>query len=199
MNPDQVILFDVSGVLVELAGMPDFMKWTGRSADDTGSHWLMSESVRDFESGRIHFQEFHTLFVDEWKVNITRKNLSEAFESWVMQAVPGALELLHELKNQYTLACLTNTNSIQWPVIQETIETETNFEHQFVSYIMGKVKPDAETYEYVIKSLSVPAENIVFLDDSAKNVAAANAIGINAYQVKGISEIRSVLIENGTL
>ncbi len=111
------MLFDLSGVLVELGGMPDFVKWTGRSTADIGAHWLKSESVRSFERGFIGFEDVHALFVEEWDVDISCAALSGSFESWVEKAYPGALELLCDLAGRYTLACLTNTNSVQWPVV----------------------------------------------------------------------------------
>lgn len=199
MNRDLIILFDLSGVLVELGGMPDFIKWTGKSADDIGSHWLKSEAVRNFERGHISFEEFHANFVKEWNVSITCKGLFEAFESWVESAFPGAIDLLSELSGKYTLACLTNTNSVQWPVVQKTIETDKYFEHQFASHEVGKIKPDFEAYEHVINTLGTPAKNIIFLDDSVINVSAASEVGMKALHVKGAIAARNALLENALL
>ena len=70
MNSDTVILFDLSGVLVELGGMPDFIEWTGKTSDDIGALWLKSESVRSFERGHMSFDDFHKIFVKEWDVAI---------------------------------------------------------------------------------------------------------------------------------
>jgi HAD superfamily hydrolase (TIGR01509 family) len=174
MKDFQIILFDLSGVLVELGGMPDFVKWTGRTPSDIGSAWLTSESTRNFERGITDFSTFHKAFVDEWNVDISNSELESYFRQWVKAAYPETKNLLEELKGRLPLACLTNTNSIQWPVVKETIEADYFFDHQFVSHLMGKVKPDAEVYEHVIDSLQVPPSSIVFLDDSILNVEQAN-------------------------
>lgn len=199
MNHNLIILFDISGVLVDLGGMADFKKWTGQSSDAILRRWLSLDSVRNFETGDIGFEDFHKQFVSEWRVELTQQELAESFESSVKHELPGALKLLDELKKKYKLACLTNTNPIQWPIAQETINANKYFEHQFVSHQMGKVKPDAETYEHVIKVLDLPADQIIFFDDSTKNVVAAKEAGIEAHLVKGISGIREILTENGRL
>jgi glucose-1-phosphatase len=197
MNKDRIILFDLSGVLVELGGMPDFVKWTGKSTEDIGIHWLKSESVRDFERGNISFEEFYSIFVTEWKVKISYQELFESFESWVERAFPGAIDLLSELKNKYTLACLTNTNSVQWPVVRQTIEADKYFDYQFASHLMGKVKPDAEAYLHVVDTLGVSPDRIVFFDDSIMNVNSASYVGIKSIHVKGVDSVRDSLLELG--
>lgn len=199
MIDSTIVLFDLSGVLVELGGMPDFVEWTGKSAEDVGELWLKSHATRALESGHIDFKTYHQAFVEEWGVAISHDDLVQAFESWVKKPFPGAMEILAELSARHTLACLTNTNIVQWPVIRETIKADDYFEFQFVSHLMGYVKPDNNTYEHVIASLGLPAEKIVFLDDSELNVVAAELAGMTAHRVIGVEEVRSVLMQQGLL
>ena len=60
MNEERIILFDLSGVLVELGGMPDFAKWTGMEKEEIIPRWLKSSSARDLERGYINFESFHS-------------------------------------------------------------------------------------------------------------------------------------------
>jgi len=199
MTESPVVLFDISGVLIELGGMPDFIRWTGKTAEDIGSLWLESESVRSFERGFIDFETFHKCFVEEWNVEISYSELRSHFELWVQQAFPGTNELLSELGTKYELACLANTNCIQWPVVKSTIEIDRHFKNQFASHEIGKVKPDDEAFEYVLEELGVSPDQVVFLDDSNTNVAAALRLGINALQVKGTDSVREALSEIGII
>ena len=193
MNEERIILFDISGVLVELGGLPDFIKWTGMEKEEIIPRWLKSNSARDLERGYINFETFHSQFVKEWDVSLTYEELFSAFESWVKSEISGAIELLEELSGNYTLACLTNTNSVQWPVVQKTINCNKYFKHQFVSYELGKVKPDSNIYQYVLNELDIPKENIIFFDDSEMNVKAAIGEGIKSYMVKSPKEAYNVL------
>ena len=193
MNEKRIILFDLSGVLVELGGMSDFVKWTGMKKEEIIPRWLKSSSARDLERGFINFDSFYSEFIDEWDASVTYQELFSAFELWVKRAMPGAIELLDELSGKYTLACLTNTNSVQWPIVQKTINANKYFKHQFVSNELGKVKPDPDIFQHVVKKLNVPKEHIVFFDDSEMNVKAAINEGIESFHVKSPEEARNVL------
>jgi HAD superfamily hydrolase (TIGR01509 family) len=195
----QLVLFDVSGVLVELGGMPDFVRWTGRSPNDIASQWLTSECARHFESGQIDFSSFYEKFVEEWQLCVSAEELSDSFERSVSRLLPGALDLINELKARYPLACFTNTNSIQWPIVQRTIRVEDSFDHAFASHLIGQVKPDVAAFQYVLEVLQIPAESIVYLDDSMLNVSAAQAIGLAAHHVVGVAEARKALETLGLL
>lgn len=50
-----------------------------------------------------------------------------------------------------------------------------------------------------IKGLGLPAAEVLFLDDSARNVAAAAALGMHAQQVKSPAEARVVLARHGVV
>ncbi len=41
-------------------------------------------------------------------------------------------------------------------------------------------KPDAKIYEYLLKEIKLPAQNVVFIDDRLENVDAAKQVGIDA-------------------
>ncbi|MDO3384742.1 HAD-IA family hydrolase [Gilvimarinus sp. SDUM040013] len=199
MQQAPVLLFDISGVLVELGGMPEFVRWSGMSEKQVGDSWLVCESARALESGRIGFSEFHTAFVDEWNIEITQDALREAFASWVSVAFDGAIDLLQELQPRYRLACLCNTNEVQWPVVRKTIQADRFFPMQFISHLMGRVKPDPVTFTHVVQALNTTPENIVYFDDSWRNVESAQAFQINAFQVSGVGEVRQVLASLGLL
>jgi FMN phosphatase YigB (HAD superfamily) len=47
--------------------------------------------------------------------------------------------------------------------------------------------------------LGCEAHEILFLDDSQLNVAAAKRVGINAVQAKGIAEAERILLDGGVI
>lgn len=59
--------------------------------------------------------------------------------------------------------------------------------------------PDSDVYEHFVNALNTSAGNIIFLDDSAMNVAVACELGITAVQVDGPLAARACLIQNGIL
>lgn len=193
----KTVIFDISGVLIELGGMPDFVKWTGKSPEEIGSLWLESESAREFESGKTDFTSFHKRFQKEWSIQISNRDLKMAFQSWVREPLPGASKLVLKLHGLAQIACLSNTNEIQWPVVCESLEMDKLFPKQFASYKLGMVKPDREIFDYTLSELNASPSSTLFFDDSQLNVDAARSVGIHAVKVKGPNDINEALHEYG--
>ena len=65
-EPIDVILFDLGGVLVELAGVDQMIAWSpGISThDELWRRWLGSSAVRRFETGAIGRDDFATAVID---------------------------------------------------------------------------------------------------------------------------------------
>ena len=55
-----VILFDLGGVLIELAGVEKMLEWSKdlASTDELWRRWLHSAAVRAFETGKIGTDAF---------------------------------------------------------------------------------------------------------------------------------------------
>ncbi len=49
---------------------------------------------------------------------------------------------------------------------------------------MGIMKPDAEIYERVLQDAGLVADETLFLDDNADNIAAAKTLGIQTIHVQ---------------
>jgi putative hydrolase of the HAD superfamily len=62
------------------------------------------------------------------------------------------------------------------------------FDFCFASHITGHMKPDRQAYEHALQQLDALPENVYFFDDLEPNVVVAKAIGINAFQVRGVAE-----------
>lgn len=54
-QPIDVILFDLGGVLIELAGVEKMLEWSPGvgTTEELWRRWLYSDAVRKFETGRI--------------------------------------------------------------------------------------------------------------------------------------------------
>ena len=63
-----VILFDLGGVLVELAGVDQMIAWSKgiTSHEELWRRWLESSAVRRFETGAIGRDDFAAAVIDEF-------------------------------------------------------------------------------------------------------------------------------------
>src|SRR5215213_1440702 len=196
-HPFDVILFDLGGVLIELAGVDRMLELCNYtfSADELWTRWLGSEGVRQFESGRTGPDEFGAAMLSEFGLPIAAAQFLEEFTAWPKGVFPGSFELLEQLSTAYRLACLSNTNALHWPRVCDEMGLARYFEVSFASHLVGMLKPDAEIVHHVVAQLGCPPARILFLDDNQLNVASARTAGMVAHRVAGLGEVRAALVE----
>ncbi|HEU5101992.1 MAG TPA: HAD family phosphatase, partial [Roseiflexaceae bacterium] len=200
-RPFDIILFDLGGVLIELAGVDRMLELCNRafSVDELWSRWLTSEGVRRFESGLSTPEEFGVAMLAEFGLPIEAAQFLEEFTVWPKAVFPGSLELLEQLSASFRLACLSNTNALHWPRVCDEMGLARYFEITFASHLVGMLKPDLAIFQHVVAQLDVPPERILFLDDNQLNVASAQAAGMIARRVAGLDEVRAALAELGVV
>jgi putative hydrolase of the HAD superfamily len=92
---------------------------------------------------------------------------------------------------------VSNTNEIHWDRFSKTWKLVAAFHHNFPSYLVGKLKPDAEYFLHVLEALDVPAQRVLFVDDNAINVEAAARLGMHTRRVQGVAGARQAFVELG--
>jgi glucose-1-phosphatase len=199
-NP-QVLLFDVGGVLVQLSGVKTMLEWMGETAtsEEMWHMWLHSTPVREFERGRMDAAEFAAAVTAEFRLPVQPQEFLDSFTGWVTGLYPGTLEMLAQIPSSYQRAVLSNSNVLHWTRVIDDLRLGAAFEHQFVSHLTGRIKPDADAFQGVVESLGCRPKDVLFLDDNILNVEAAKRFGMQAIRVQGIGETRAALIERGII
>ncbi len=194
------MLFDIGGVLAEFAGIAMLRRLSGAETDlEAATQWLMSPWVRRFESGQCSEQEFAAGVVAELRFPFTPAEFLEHFLAWLSGPFAGAEEMVRETAERVAVGCLSNTNALQWRRIIAHWPLTDLFEHRFLSFELGAVKPDPEIYELVAGRLPVAPGHVLFLDDNPMNVSGALAAGLQAECVLGVGDARATLKARGLL
>jgi putative hydrolase of the HAD superfamily len=199
-NP-QLLLFDLGGVLVEYSGTRDLHALLSRplTQEQLTEKWMSHDGWLRFELGQLEPEAFAESFCKDWSLTCSAPQFLAHFESWTRGLMPGATELLSELRPGYRLAALSNSNATHWRRNNEVLGVAALFERAFASHELGLRKPDLAIYEHALQELGVSAGETVFFDDLAENVEAARAVGMTAHQVRGVDELRACIIEQGLL
>ena len=202
-NPDDdviAVVFDLGGVLADFGGVGPMRQLAGIDSDEElWRRWLSCEHVRQFERGGCSPEEFAVGLVTEWGLDIDPDRFLADFSTWLVGPYDGAVELVTEVSERATVACLSNTNAVHWEAGASQWPLLDAFDHTFLSFQLGLVKPDREVFEQVVAVLDVTPDRVLFLDDNAINVTAARAAGLRAERVQGIDRARAALPAIGLL
>lgn len=197
----QVVLFDIGGVLVELGGVSTMQRWLGPgvTVEEMWRRWLCSDVVRRFESGRATPEEFSARIIHDMSLPVSPEEFLHAFTNWPQGLYPGTLDMLRGIPGSFTRATLSNTNALHWTRMMQDFELEQAFHHHFASHLTGLLKPDAEVFAHIARTLGCPPQAIFFLDDNILNVDAARNAGFRSVRVQGAAEARAALLEAGII
>lgn len=193
------ILFDLGGVMIELAGVERMLEWspTLGTTDELWRRWLSSPAVRDYETGRTDRVTFADAIVGEFGLPVDAETFLGEFAWWPRSLHPDAGALLAALAPRYKLASLSNTNELHWDRFARDWDLPAMFHHNFPSFMVGKLKPDADYFEHVLDALGIAADRALFVDDNRINVEAARAVGLHARQVPRFEALAPTLAELG--
>jgi putative hydrolase of the HAD superfamily len=198
----ELLLFDFGGVLIEFAGPAELgqhLRWPS-TPEIILKRWTECPHTDEFERGRLSPDEWADRFVREWDVNLTPEEFLGRFRTWARRVLPGAKELLVELRGRYRLAAVSNSNELHWERNTHELRLIELFEFAMSSHEVGVCKPHPEIYKAAIDRANVSSPDaIVFFDDLAANIEAARSAGMRAHQVRGIDELRARLISERLL
>ncbi len=200
-NSIEIIMFDLGGVLVTWKGIEGLRDFSGgkMTMEESRLFWLHSEWVREFGRGRCSAAEFVEGILSELDFSVSHEQIMEAFLEWDRGPMPGASELLQDLRGHYRLACLSNNEEIHWNRLKGEFQVDRFFDKCYLSHEIGMIKPDPEIYQYVTEDLGIDPSGILFFDDNPECVEAAREAGMKSFVTRGVSEVKSRLEELGIL
>lgn len=202
------LLFDFGGVIVDLDKQRCIKAFEDLGFDIRPylGAYRQAGIFSLLEQGRITVQEF-CVGIRELSAcdEISDEAIIQAWEKYLLGIPAERLELLLKIKQNYPVSVLSNTNIIHWEQSCEDffsykgLGVNDFFDKLFLSYELGVEKPAPELYHKVIEGLGVPAEDILFFDDSEVNCEAARQCGMQALLAPAGSEWFKYFDENGKL
>ena len=201
----KAILFDMGGVLVDLdmaAGKKNFNEVleypdTETMLDPCHGQGLFMKT----EAGELSGEEFRKAILAQSKAGCTEYMVNEAMWSMLVGIRPEKARLLKRLSQKYDLYLLSNNNPIMMVKCRRLFEEagiplEKIFKKSFVSCEMKLIKPCREIFERVIAQIPEhSASEILFIDDSMKNVEVAAQTGLQTLHYQQGEDLEEKLSE----
>lgn len=186
------LIFDFGGVLVNLDKdicVAEFKKINAEEVAHYVDFCIQEDLFHELEIGAISVPQFcEEVRKKAPRCTGTDEQIVRAWASLLTEVPVHRLAALLELKEKYRIFLLSNTNEIHWELAEdvffcqvEGLGVEDYFEKSYLSYKLGMIKPSKEIFELVLKENGLNPEETVFIDDSPKNCAAAESVGIKAF------------------
>lgn len=103
--------------------------------------------------------------------------------------LPESVQLLKNLhQSAFNLYALTDNTHEIMAYLRQKYDFWPLFKGVVVSAEVGCLKPSEKIYRYLLDTYQLKAEETVFIDDLAANVAGAQALGIHAVQFENIAQ-----------
>ncbi len=199
----KAIIFDLGGVLIDWnpAYVFDHMFDSEAEKDHFFQNICTSDWNEEQDAGRT-IKEATDLLVQQhpkWK------NYIEAYYGRWIEMLGGPLhdtvDILKELKERghYKLYALTNWSAELFPKALELYDFLHWFDGRVVSGEEKMRKPTPAFYQTLLNRYHLQAADVVFIDDNARNVTAAEAMGIESIRFTHAADLRAQLVAKGLL
>ena len=186
MNGIKNIIFDLGGVIIPIdiqRTYQAFMKIAERNLFSLPD-FKQIDIFHDLEIGNINEVQFR----DKLRLligDVSDEEIDTAWLDLLLHLPEERLRLIKELKNDYRIILLSNTNDIHLRAIrlQNTfmvpeLHFKNLFEQEYYSHEINLRKPSKEIYQYVLDKSGLKASETIFIDDIYENAMAAELVGI---------------------
>ena len=201
------IIFDFGGVIFNIShkkledayrklGLDDFDRLFSQAAQ--------TDLFRDFEVGAISPEAFRTGLRKLTGLEVDDDTLDATWNEILCDYPPHRIQLLREIRTNYRLYLLSNTNIIHYRHYTALFTGEFGhdfndlFDDTFWSFRIGLRKPDPDPYLHILEKHELDPGETLFIDDSAQNIVAAEKLDIFALHLQDGTDIAD-LFDNGIL
>ncbi len=204
MNSKEIkaIIFDMGGVLVDLdiedckAAFKEYLGFY--KIDELIDPCHQKGIYGDLEEGKLSGDEFRRIVLENSRPGSSAEDVDRAMYHILVDIEPYKADMLRRLSESYELYLLSNNNPVCLPKAKAIFERagiplDEIFRKSFYSFEMKALKPSAAFYKAVINEIGLPAGEMIFIDDSQKNVDGAIEAGLPAVYYEPGSDLEVLL------
>ena len=205
------IIFDWGGVLIDLNFEGCRKAFLDLGVGDLNELLIKADEnnlFKNYELGNISTEQFREevrklttdqTAIEESDAPLTDEAIDAVWLSMVKTIPEEKLQLLAELRKEYNLYLLSNTNDLHWQQVApkvfqyESLNFQDFFKQIFLSHEMHLAKPDPEIFRVALAEAGLKAEETLFIDDLEANCLAAASVGLHTAQYVPGTDLKTVL------
>lgn len=202
------IIFDLGGVILDIDETVVYkeLEKLGINTTELAHSKEFIELMSKFDTGVYTAPTFRKktkalLGLDK----MTDKRFDDIWNAMLLDIPRERIEAIEKVKKHYKIFLMSNTNVIHYDLYIRDLqlrfgynEFDELFHKSYFSFAEHLEKPDTRFFELILDHEQLLPEETLFIDDSKKNVEAAQSLGIHTYHIRRDELVRN-LFENGIL
>lgn len=196
------IIFDLGGVILDIDENIVYkeLEKMGISTTELAHSKEFVDIMSRFDTGIITaptFRKRMKALVGQEKM--TDQKFDSIWNAMLLDIPRERIEAIEQVKKHYKIFLMSNTNVIHYDLYVRDLqlrfgynEFDELFHKSYFSFAEHLEKPDPRFFELILDHEGLVPEETLFIDDSAKNIAAAKAMGINTYHISRDELVRNL-------
>ena len=185
----KAIIFDFGGVIINIDFVLTHAAFRELGVEDLDAKFSQTQQsgfFDRFEKGEISPESFRKEIKHYLSSDVSDKEIDAAWNKMLLDIPEQRIEWILKLKEEYHCVLLSNTNKVHYDYYRGSLESVHGykkfsdlFHKTYFSHEIGMRKPDADIYNYVLEDLKLKPSEVLFIDDTQKNIDAAKDLGWN--------------------
>jgi FMN phosphatase YigB (HAD superfamily) len=199
------LIFDFGGVIIDIEPIRvghSFREMGVKNIEKVHEAAISRGLYLDLEKGLITPTEFRDGLREVSGLKLTDEQIDSAWNSMIIAFPKSRFELMKQLKDNYNVYLLSNTNEIHYQYFNQYMIKkmganclEEFFTKCFYSHQMKMRKPDQEIFIKMLDALKIKPSETLYFDDIADNIIAARELGIHGIVHPPLEEINQYFID----
>ncbi len=182
----KAVVFDVGNILIRWD--PDAVLRTYFSNDkdyaafleSTRLHWVNLE----LDAGRPFADGIGELVAQFPQYEAPLRAFDVRWSECVAGSIEDNVATLRALKDAgHAVHAITNFAREKFDIARARFDFLNLFDHALVSADIGLIKPDYRIYHRFVRDVGIRPDELIFVDDSAVNIAAARSVGYQVFHM----------------
>lgn len=186
--PVKSIIFDLGGVLLDIDYDATIKAFAALGIPNFETHFSQMEQSNffdDWETGKMGREAWLAGMQEACGPAVSPEKIVEAWNAMLGGFPMRRLQLLQQLRSQYNLYLLSNTNEVHEEAFNKILNEQCGvpaiaafFDKVYYSHRIGMRKPDEAPFLKILYENGLVSGEILFIDDSPQHLETAAWLGL---------------------
>ncbi len=190
MNKIKNLIFDFGGVIVDINrenAVKAFESIGVTQANSLLDKYHQRGIFLEVEDGRMNAEQFCNELGRMCNKSISFEEAQKGWLGFMTAIPPQRLALLEELRKNFHVYILSNTNPfiMAWARSERFTPEGKSLDNYadkiYTSFEVGFVKPQKEFFEFALKDIGTSPDECIFVDDGESNIQTAKELGFHTF------------------